>query len=311
MAARRHPWRTVQWVAAIALLMAPAFAAWASPGLDALVRGLRQSAAQGDGSAQFSLGEKYIDGHGVKKDVAQGLVWWRKAAAQGHIQALWQLGFVHEMGRVVPQDDRQAAAWYRRAATHPGADPESLRFKAAAQFKLGQMLIEGRGVRRDAAAGLAMLVQAAESGEPHFQWTLGEQYAQGQVTARDDELALRWFRKAADQGDGNGQLAMGRAYAEGRGVVVDKTEAARWYLAAAQSGAYGARLPLAMAYHHGDGVPRDAGAAYLWAWKALETARPAPVPHALLEALEKTMTPQEITDARRRADAYRPGSLPR
>lgn len=289
--------------------MVPAFAAWASPGLDALVRGLQESAARGDGAAQFSLGERYIDGHGVEKDVAQGLAWWRKAAAQRHIQAQWQLGFVHEMGRVVPKDDRQAAAWYRRAATHPGADPESLRFKAAAQFKLGQMLIEGRGVRRDAAAGLAMLVQAAESGEPHFQRMLGEQYAQGKVTVRDDELALRWFRKAADQGDGNGLLAVGRAYAEGRGVAVDKAQAVRWYLAAAQTGIYDARLPLALAYHHGDGVPRDDRAAHLWATKALErNLLLSPEVWELLGELEKTMTPQEITDARERADAYRPGS---
>jgi uncharacterized protein len=295
--------------AALALALAPTWGAGAPPG--AAPPGIEQTAERGDLDAQYRLGEKYMYGQGADKDVARGLAWWRKAAAHGHIQAQWQLGFVHEMGRVVPRDDRQAAAWYRRAATHPGADPESSRFKAAAQFKLGQMLIEGRGVRRDTSAGLAMLGQAAESGDPHFQWMLGEQYAQGQVTARDDQRALLWFRRAADQGDGNGQLALGRAYAEGRGVAVDKPEAARWYLAAAQTGAYGARLPLALAYHHGDGVPRDDAAAYLWAWKALETARPAPAPHALLEALEKTMTPQEIADARERADAYRPGSLPR
>ena len=266
-----------------------------------------QAAQRGEAAAQFEMGERYLYGsRDVPQDTAQGLSWLRKAAAQGHLQAISSLARVYEMGRLVARDDAQALSWYRQAAAHPAPSDTEARIRAAAQFQLGTMLIEGRGAPRDAVEGLALLEQAAGTGlQPYFQSLLGQYYLEGRGIARDEGKALSWFRRAADNNDAQGQWALGKAYAEGRLVPVDKKESVRWTLAAAQRGTYQARLPLALAYHRGEGVARDPAAAHLWALKAKEVSIPVPAVDALLKELEKDMTPGQVAAARDEAAAYR------
>jgi hypothetical protein len=53
---------------------------------------IRQSADNGDASAQFSLGSKYYTGEGVQQDFAEAVAWFRKAADQGDATAQHSLG---------------------------------------------------------------------------------------------------------------------------------------------------------------------------------------------------------------------------
>lgn len=51
------------------------------------VQWLTKSAEQGDGDAQFFLGNLYFTGEGVKRDEERARTLWRQAAARGHAQA--------------------------------------------------------------------------------------------------------------------------------------------------------------------------------------------------------------------------------
>ena len=71
---------------------------------------------------------------------------------------------------------------------------------ATAQFNLGIMYSEGRGVLKDDAEAVEWYRLAAEQGYADAQFNLGGMYANGEGVPKDDAEALRWYRLAADQG---------------------------------------------------------------------------------------------------------------
>jgi len=62
------------------------------------------AALDGDGEAQFRLGEMYLLGQGIDADPAQAITWWLGAADQGNTDAMYQLGVQYRKGLYVTQD---------------------------------------------------------------------------------------------------------------------------------------------------------------------------------------------------------------
>ena len=58
----------------------------------------------------------YSDGHGVPRDEAEALKWYRHAAIQGFALAQYNLGRLYLFGQTVPRDEVQAYAWLTLAA---------------------------------------------------------------------------------------------------------------------------------------------------------------------------------------------------
>ncbi|MGI9403386.1 MAG: tetratricopeptide repeat protein [Hyphomicrobium sp.] len=61
-------------------------------------------------------------------------------------------------------------------------------------------------------------MKAAEQGDAKAQFNLGLMYGEGRGVARDDAKARAWFQKAAEQGDVKAQLKLGLMYAGARAV---------------------------------------------------------------------------------------------
>lgn len=99
---------------------------------------------------------------------------------------------------------------------------------AAAQYRLGVMYAEGRGVAPNDAEAALWFERAAEQGEPMAQYNLGASYAGGTGVRKDMAAAAKWFRRAADQGVALAQLNLGLLYANGAGVPQDNVEALKW-----------------------------------------------------------------------------------
>ena len=76
----------------------------------------------------------------------------------------------------------------------------------------------------------------ADQGLAGAQYNLGWMYANGRGVPEDDAEAARWYRLAADQGHANAQYNLGWMYASGRGVPEDDAEAVRWLRLAADQG---------------------------------------------------------------------------
>lgn len=84
--------------------------------------------------------------------------------------------------------------------------------------------------RGDWATARAELTRPATvEGSAEAQYLLGLMYRDGKGVARDAEQAMKWLRMAAALGEGRAMLALGRAYERGEPVRRDKTKAMAWY----------------------------------------------------------------------------------
>ncbi len=71
---------------------------------------------------------------------------------------------------------------------------------------------------------------------PTAQYNLGVMYADGRGVAKDAQQAVVWYRKAADQGDADAQNNLGVMYANGAGVPKDAQQAYFWWLLSSAQG---------------------------------------------------------------------------
>src|SRR5688572_20675689 len=72
--------------------------------------------------------------------------------------------------------------------------------------------------RGDYATALRMYQALANQNIPGAQWALGAMYFEGKGVPRDFALALKWHRMAADKGHPLSQYELGAMYDRGIGV---------------------------------------------------------------------------------------------
>lgn len=97
-----------------------------------------------------------------------------------------------------------------------------------------------RGSHSEAAA---MLKPLAEQDNAKAQFRLGEMYLDGRGVERNDQEGVRLVRKAASMGDCNAQLRLGEMYFRGQSVPQNNFQAYVWYNAAVRSGNAAANAP--------------------------------------------------------------------
>ena len=105
---------------------------------------------------------------------------------------------------------------------------------------------------------------------------------------------------AAQAGDAIAQYNLGVMYSDGNGVIKDGAEAVRWYRLAADQGLAEAQSNLGGMYFEGSGVPRDIVTAHMWL--NIASANGAEPAAGLRDSLEQEMTPEDISEATRRAE---------
>ncbi|MEZ5714076.1 MAG: tetratricopeptide repeat protein [Paracoccaceae bacterium] len=180
---------------------------------------------------------------------------------------------------------------------------------ALAQYRLGQVLAEGRGGPRDlqgaadwlqksveqgnveaavflarlylstkqedaAKAAVGLLQQAAGAGNAEGQYYLGLLLRAGTGTEKRPEQSFTLFQAAANQGYVEAQYELARAYSMGEGVPQNNEAAVSWLTAAAGSGHQTAQMNLAAALDQGRGVAQDQTAALGWYLRAAEAGNP-------------------------------------
>ncbi len=80
------------------------------------------------------------------------------------------------------------------------------------------------------------IIKVAEQGFAKAQYYLGVMYENGKGVEQDVAKAVSWYRKAAEQGYAKAQFNLGGMYALGKGVEQDVAKAVRWYRKAAERG---------------------------------------------------------------------------
>jgi uncharacterized protein len=90
--------------------------------------------------------------------------------------------------------------------------------------------------RVDYAQAVKWYRLAADQGHASAQFNLGIMYANGRGVSQDDTEVVKWYRLAADQGHADAQFALGLMYALGRGFPQDDVLAHMWFNLAATRG---------------------------------------------------------------------------
>ena len=81
----------------------------------------------------------------------------------------------------------------------------------------------------DYATALQLYRAMADQGNGNAQFGLGTLYEQGRGVARDEAMAAKWYRLAAGQGHVQAQYNLGAMYDNGRGVAQDEVLAHMWF----------------------------------------------------------------------------------
>lgn len=76
----------------------------------------------------------------------------------------------------------------------------------------------------------------AEQGNVRAEFFLGDIYLNGRGVPQDYAQALQWSQRAAEQGDTDAQFTLGQIYERGLGVPQDNLQAHIWYNLSASSG---------------------------------------------------------------------------
>ena len=178
----------------------------------------------GDTDAQYYAAMMLVYGrHGVAKDPAKGCAYAERAAS-ARADAMFLVGRCYQSGVGGVQDSAKAETAFNRAA--------GMGF-APANCALGRMLM---GDPHQAARGLALCKEAAESGEADAQGAVADAYFAGVGARRDHAEARRWYEKAAAQNDPNAMLRLGEMYARGDGGKKDAKQALQLWQAAEKAG---------------------------------------------------------------------------
>lgn len=180
----------------------------------------------------------------------------RTAGARGDTAALIQLGNISATGWYTPKDMSAAFRWYSAAGERGSVYGQTWR---------GILLMQGDGVARDSAAGLAVLRRAAAAGSAQ---------AREWVDAYDDTppdagSRFAYYRRAAERGDAHAMAWVGQMYEEGDGVAQSDSAATVWYQRAADGGSERGLRETASRYDEGRGGLAQDGARATALWRTL------------------------------------------
>jgi uncharacterized protein len=149
----------------------------------------------------------------------------------------------------------------------------------------------------------------ARSGNAAAQYYLGRMHHEGKGLPEDNRRAFEWARKAAEQGNGDAEALLGVLYAQGQGVQKDDAQAALWFHKAAHRGNASGQSKMGMCYMRGIGVPKDCVTA--WMWFDLAASQTSGHDQMCNCDLRDTiaalgLTPAQIGEARRMSREWKP-----
>jgi TPR repeat protein len=225
---------------------------------------LKESAEQGNLTAQFDLAFRYRHGDGVPKDDVEAFKWMEKAAQHDvssstiAIDAQYYLGLMYEKGEGVTKDLTNALHiyfFYREVVVN-GNKPEWIGTKPEPYCRLGQMFEKGEGVPQDDSLAATNYFMALKFGffptsDDTARCTAIESllnlYVQGRGLPADTNMIsqqLNEIKRNHPITTAKGQFLFGQIYEQGKIVPQNLVESAAWFRLAANQNLDDARTKL-------------------------------------------------------------------
>ena len=149
-----------------------------------------QAAQQGDGEAEETFGFFCLDGHGVEKNIPEGIKWLRRAADKGYSSSLTRLAQELISGEHLSQDYAEAVALLKIASS---------RYDRATQL-LAYCYGQGLGVEENPEKSCELYLDAAKAGNSIAKWNLSMRYFDGDGVEKDWVKAYAWMLKVNERG---------------------------------------------------------------------------------------------------------------
>ena len=193
---------------------------------------LEEASLLGNVEAMNSLGDRYVNGEGVKQDYNLAIGWYKKAAAQNYPDAIHNIGLLYKKGQGVEYSDLIAEKYFERSA--------KLGF-ARSQFVLSQNYFNAKKL----IDGMKWLKLSANHGDHEAQFALYEAFEKGLWGVNKNRgTALEWLNRLAINGHAEAMSILGRRYELGDGVSEDLQKAHDLYLTSAKLGSVTGTLRL-------------------------------------------------------------------
>jgi len=144
-----------------------------------------------------------------------------------------------------------------------------------AQFNVGLIYANGKGVNKDTYQAMEWYKKAAEQGNTAAQYNLAKLIAQrpDKEDPRAQKRVKYWYEKAAEVGQKEAINDLALLYLKGEGVEKNELKAFELFKKAAEMGDSAAQINVALMYAWGKGVPNDKIKAYKNLKKALSQGR--------------------------------------
>ncbi len=175
-----------------------------------------------------------------------------------------------------------------------------------ASFSAGADLASAKRAyeQKDYATALKELTPLAEKGDADAQFILGKMYWDGKGVLKDLDQAAKWFRLSAAQGNADAQFFLGSFYLLPH---KDIGEGVKWLRLSAEQGNKDAQWLLGKAYLQGDKeFPRDPVQAEMWLRLAAKDN--LEFYENTLRAAEGQMTADQVAKGKALAAAWKPKS---
>jgi len=144
-----------------------------------------------------------------------------------------------------------------------------------AQFNVGLIYANGKGVNKDSYQAMEWYKKAAEQGNSAAQYNLAKLIAQrpDSKDPRAMKKIMYWYEKAAESGRKEAVNDLALLYLEGKGVEKNEFKAFELFKKAARMGDSAAQINLALIYAWSEKLPKDKIKAYKHLKKALSQGR--------------------------------------
>jgi uncharacterized protein len=290
-----------------------------------------KAAGLGDAGAMAALGSRLLSGDEKSRDEKKGREWLKKAIAAKEFTAYLALGDYEEN---VKKDLKAALAEYERGKDAGQID---------CILRTADFYIQGKGVEKDEARGLALLEKAAEAGNPaanfrlavevlstekpdllggykhllsaangnlvEAQNELGLLYLSGKLAGADGVAGVAWLTRAAQGGYAQAQNNLATLYERGAaGVSQNMENAGQLYSLAANQGHGPATLALARLLNEGIGTKADPVKA--WALATLAQERGEKEATKMVEDISAKLDDKQKAEAKKQLDEMKSGKAP-
>lgn len=223
--------------------------------------------------SQNKLGELYLNGDHVEKDLEKAYYWFTSAAEQKSLPAIENLIAMHKNGLIDDASNEkleqlmESAISLRSMLIFDLCEKYDDAFNKAlkdaengdvdAMAEVAYSYLYGKCVDQDHDKAFSWVNKAIEQGSSRGICVLADMYFNGLGVDEDIEKAEELYKKAADLGDGGGYYGLHSIYEEGLGSDDYEGKSIELLKKAAELGNSDAQCILGECYASGDGVEKD------------------------------------------------------